>query len=63
MRPRQDLSNKMRRRPDFLTKSLYVLCPVNTIEKLFFTNHSSKSSCLSSLINQLINELLNELIN
>ena len=36
--------NKMRRRPDFLTKSSWVLCPVNAVCHLFSTNHSSESS-------------------
>jgi len=39
---RQDLSNKMRRRLDFLTQSSRVLCPVKAV--FFSTNHSSESS-------------------
>jgi len=41
---RQDLSNKMRRRPEFLTQSYWVLCPIYIACNLFFTNHSSESS-------------------
>jgi len=52
---RQHLWNKMRRRPDFLTKSSWVLCPVNAIRKLFSTNLSSESSCFNQCINRLIN--------
>jgi len=63
MRCRQDLSNKMRRRQDFLTKSSWVLCPVNAVENVFSTNHNSESSSFNSLINSLINELINESIN
>ena len=55
MRRRQDLSNKMRCRSDFLTKSSWVLCPVNAIRKLFSTNLSSESSCFNQCINRLIN--------
>jgi len=35
---------KMRRRPDFLTKSWWVLCPIDIVCNLFFTNHSLQSS-------------------
>jgi len=41
---RQDLSNKMRRRTDFWTKSSWVLWPVDAVENLISTNHSSESS-------------------
>ena len=44
---RQDLSNKVRHRPDFLTKFSWVLCPVNAVCHLFSTNHSSESSSLN----------------
>jgi len=47
-----ELSKKMCRRPDFWTRSWWVLCPVDIVCNLFSTNHSSKSS---SLINQSIN--------
>jgi len=50
MRRRQDLSNKMRRRPDFLMNSQWVLCPICTVCNLYFTNHRSKASSFSSLI-------------
>jgi hypothetical protein len=36
MRRRQDL-HKMRRRPDFLIKSSWVLCPVDAVRNLFST--------------------------
>jgi len=51
MRRRQDLSNKMRRRPEFLTNSLWILCPVGAVCNLFSTNHSSESSSFNWLIN------------
>jgi len=54
MRRRQDLSNKMRR-PDVLTKSQWVLWPIDIVCNLFFTNHSSESSSFNSLIDELIN--------
>jgi len=38
-----DLSNEMRRRPDILTKSQWVLCPIDIVCNLYFTNHSSES--------------------
>ena len=58
MRRRQDLSNKMRRRPDFLTKSSWILCPVNAVKKLFSTNHSSESSSFNKSIGELIDLLI-----
>jgi len=59
MRRRQDLSHKMRPRPDFLTKSWWVPCPIDIACNLFFTNHSSEYSSFNWLINELINELIN----
>jgi len=44
----------MRRRPDFLTKSSWVLCPVNAVQKLFSTNHSSEISSFNLVINEII---------
>jgi len=44
LRRRSDLSNKMRRRPDYLTKSSCVLCPIDIVCNLFPINHSSESS-------------------
>jgi len=43
---RQDLSNKMLRRPDFWTKSGWALCPIDIVCNLFFLNlnHSSEFS-------------------
>jgi len=47
MRCRQDLSNKLLLRPDFLTDSWLVVCPIiDVVCNSFFTNHSSESSCL-----------------
>jgi len=37
------LKKKMRRRPDFVTKSWWVLCPVDIECNLFSTNHISES--------------------
>jgi len=51
MRRRQDVSNKMRRRPIFLIKSSWVLCPINAVGNLFSTNHSSESSSFNELMN------------
>jgi len=53
----------MRRRPDFLTKSSWVLCPVNAVKKIFSTNLSSESSSFNQSINELIDYLINILIN
>ena len=55
MRHRQDLSNKMFCRLNLLTKSSWVLCPVNAVRKLLSTNLSSESSSLNQLINSFIN--------
>jgi len=55
MHHRQDLSNKMRRRPDFLTQSWWVLCPIDMVCNWFSTNHSSDSSSFNQSINSLIN--------
>jgi len=41
---RQDFSKKMRRWPDFLTKSWQVVCPIDIVCNLFSRTHSSKSS-------------------
>jgi len=48
-----DLSNKMRRWPDFLTKSSWVLCPVNAVCNLF----SITAQNLLLLMNELMNSL------
>jgi len=57
MRRRQDLSNKLRRRPYFLTEFWWVVCPIDIVCNSIFLNHSSKSSYLNKSINQLMNEL------
>jgi len=43
MRCRQDLLNRMYRRPDFPPQSSWVLCPIDMICSLFTTNHSLKT--------------------
>ena len=57
MRRRQDLSNKMCRRPDLLTKSSWVLCPVNALCNLF--ERITAQNLLLLIINSLINESIN----
>jgi len=57
-RRRPDLSNKMRRRPDFWTLSWWVLCPIDIVCNLFSTNHSSESFSFNVLIHY-INNLIN----
>ena len=52
--PQERLIKQMRRRPDFLTKSSWVLCPVNAV-KNDFPRISAQNLLL--LINSLINEL------
>jgi len=44
-------------RPDFLTNSQWVLCPIYISCNLYLTNHRSESSSLNGVINELINEL------
>jgi len=44
-------SNKMSRRPDFLTASSWVLCPVNAVCNSFSANRSSESSSINLWIN------------
>jgi len=46
-----DISEDPGTRPDVLTKSSWVLCPVNAVRKIFSTNLSSESSSFNELIN------------
>jgi len=60
IRRRQVLSNKMLCRPDFLTKSWWMVCPIDVRCNLFFTNHSSEYSFFNQWINGLINSWIND---
>jgi len=61
MHQRQDLStwNKLRRRPEFLTMSWWILCPIDIVCDLFLTNHNSESSSFNYWMNEWINSLMN----
>jgi len=39
----------------YLTKSSWVLCPVNAVCNFFSTNHSSQSSSFNQFIHELLN--------
>jgi len=62
MRHRQDLSNRLRRMKEFLTESLWVVCPIDTMCNSFFTNYIPESTFFNSSINWWINLLMNEWI-
>ena len=72
MRRRQCLSNKMCRRPDFLTKSEWVLCPLDivcnffseiTAQNLLLLIHELMDSLIPFINSLIINGLKNQWIN
>jgi len=55
MRSKQYLDN-MRRRPDCLTESWWVVYHINVVYNSFSTNHSSESSFFNKVMNQMVDE-------
>jgi len=58
MRCRHDLSNKMRRRPDFFSESWWVVCNIDIVYNYVHKHHSSECSFFNSCI-YFIHESIN----
>jgi len=58
MMPKARLIKKNVPQADFVTKSWWVLCPIDIVCDSVFTNFSSESSSFNDLIHDLIHQLI-----